>query len=69
VVLVVGVKDDVLVVSEALGYLGPPGAKVVCARDDVAGEAAIVVRVQNGICAPVSLVFDLHNGHEKLTGQ
>jgi hypothetical protein len=51
VVLVVGVKDDELVVGEALGYLLPPDAKVR-ALDDVTVEAAVVVRVNNGIVAP-----------------
>jgi hypothetical protein len=51
VVLVVGVEDDELVVGKALGYFLPPNAKVR-ALDDVTVEAAVVVRVNNGIVAP-----------------
>lgn len=53
VVLVVGIEDDVTVVGETLSNLCPPGTKVGRALDDLVVEAAVVMRVNHSIVAPV----------------
>lgn len=49
VVLVVGVKDDLVVVLETGGDRLPPRSKVSRAGDDVAVVAAVVVGVDDGV--------------------